>query len=84
VRTKVVFTTVSPRRLRGTLGPAKSGVTVTLSRQRSDGTWRTVATTTTRSDGTFVFPISARGKYRALADAGAGYLRGSAVTLVAG
>jgi hypothetical protein len=84
VRTKVTFTSTSATRLKVSIGPARSGITVTLKRQRRDGTWRTVATTRSRTHGAFVFWITVPGKYRALADAGDGYLRGSAMTLAGG
>ena len=82
VRTRVRFTSTSQTRLRGAIGPAKGGVAVTLSRLGADGSWRIVKSTTTAADGTFAFAISATGRYRAAADAGGGYLRGSATTLV--
>ena len=81
VRTKVRFTSTSRTRLRGTIGPAKGGVTVTLSRLAADGSRRTVKTTSTAADGTFALAISATGRYRAEADVGGGYLRGSATTV---
>jgi stage II sporulation protein D len=73
------------RQLSGSIGPARAGIVVTLLRQRTDGTWATWAKTTTKSLGKFSFSLSRLGTYRARADAGAGYLAGSAtVTLPPG
>jgi stage II sporulation protein D len=82
VRTKVTFTSTSSTRLAGKIGPPKGGVTVTLRRQAADGSWTRVATTTTRSDGTFSFRITRAGRYEAAADAGFGLLPGSATATV--
>ena len=73
------------RELKGFVRPSRPGVTVTLQRRRSDGRWGAVATTMTGLRGNFAFPLTRRGTYRALADAGAGYLRGSArIAIVSG
>ncbi|HSK15478.1 MAG TPA: SpoIID/LytB domain-containing protein [Gaiellaceae bacterium] len=84
VRTRVTFSV--PRkpytRLAGAVGPARAGISVTLERKRADGTWKLVATTSTKADGGFSFTISRLGTYRARADAGGGYVAGGATVTV--
>jgi len=84
MRTRVTVTKPQApyRQLAGAIGPARAGVVVTLLRRRADGAWAIWARTTTKSLGKFSFSLSRLGTYRAQADAGAGYLAGSAtVTL---
>jgi len=81
VRTRVAFSApVSPyTTLKGSVGPARSGIVVTLERRRTDGTWAFRGTKTTASNGSFSFTVSQTGTYRARADAGNGFLEGSAL-----
>ena len=84
VRTRVTISTPQAphTKLSGSIGPARSGIAVTLQRMRRDGTWAFSARTQTGESGAFSFALSRLGTYRVRADAGAGYLRGSArVTL---
>ncbi|MDQ3889260.1 MAG: SpoIID/LytB domain-containing protein [Actinomycetota bacterium] len=62
--------------LRGRVRPARSGIATRLQRKRADGSWATVQTTATNAEGAFSFALTRGGTYRALADAGAGYLLG--------
>ena len=72
--------------LTGIVKPVRSGLSVTLQQKQSDGSWRDLATGTTNAEGKFSFAMPGPGTYRALADAGAGYLLGGtpALTLTAG
>ena len=74
VATKVRFYTPEApyRTLDGFIAPARGAAAVNLERKRRDGTWVSVATTTTHADGTFSFALTRGGTYRASADAGAG------------
>ena len=81
VRTRVRFGAPAYPTLKGSVGPAKSGVSVRLER-KVDKTWVFVTTKVTNASGAFAFAISKRGEYRALADAGVGYLGGSATVTV--
>jgi stage II sporulation protein D len=80
VRTRVALSKpVAPyTRLAGTIGPARKGILVTLYRKRTDGTWALTARTSTTTGGRFSVRISRTGTYRARADAGAGFLAGTA------
>jgi stage II sporulation protein D len=69
--------------LRGVVRPAKEGARVAVQKKKSDGTWATVATTTTNSVGEFTarFGVT-NGTYRAVARLGAGYVAGTSLPLV--
>ncbi|MBA2537493.1 MAG: SpoIID/LytB domain-containing protein [Actinobacteria bacterium] len=82
VRTRVRFDPPAYPTLKGSVGPAKSGVSVRLERKRLDKTWAFVSTKLTNASGAFAFTVSKRGEYRALADAGVGYLGGSTTVTV--
>lgn len=84
VVTAVTATVGGARRaIRGTIGPARGGVTVALQR-RVNGTWKTVTKATTAKDGSYVARFRVRaGSYRATAKAGPAHARGySAVAKV--
>jgi SpoIID/LytB domain protein len=86
VRAKIVFDVSQPvGGLRGIVRPKSlAGKTVTIQKQRADGSWATVATTTVRADGTFRanFNVTA-GTYRAKISpsSGSGLLPGTSPTL---
>jgi len=84
VRTKVAFRTPHApfTRLSGVVRPARKGITVTLQRRRTDGTWALYATAKTSAAGDFTFRLGRAGTFRARADAGTGFTTGSATITV--
>ena len=81
VQPRLRITSVRARSIRGTMGPKRTGTTVSV-QKLVKGSWTTVATGTVQADGTW--SASHRrsvGTYRALAAPGGGLVRGASPTI---
>jgi stage II sporulation protein D len=81
VQPRLRITSVRARSIRGTMGPKRTGTTVSV-QKLVKGSWTTVAHATVRADGVWRAALRrSEGTYRAVAAPGGGLVRGASPTI---